>query len=110
MTVPVGVIRPILFALNSVNQRLPSGPAVIPDRFAPAVMPLENSVTAPPGVIRPMRFPVSSVNQTLPSGPAAIRSGAAPDGEDRRASPGGGAGVAHGGRAPPADGRLVDTP
>ena len=39
----------IRFALLSVNQRLPSGPTVIPVGTLLAVMPVPNSVTVPPG-------------------------------------------------------------
>ena len=39
VTSPAGVIRPIRSPVCSVNQRLPSGPAVIPDGPLPAVMP-----------------------------------------------------------------------
>src|SRR5262249_39060484 len=56
----------------SVNQRLPSGPAVIPSGRLLAVMPVANSVTTPAGVIRSIRSLLSSVNQRLPSGPAVI--------------------------------------
>ena len=49
VTVPAGVIRPIRSPVNSVNQRLPSGPAAIPRGPAPAVMPALNSVTVPAG-------------------------------------------------------------
>jgi hypothetical protein len=78
---PAGVIRPIRLAPLSVNQRLPSGPAVIPTGFVTAVVgkgDRGNSVTSPAGVIRPIRFPISSVNQRLPSGPAVIPFGLPP--------------------------------
>ena len=78
VTAPLGVIRPIRSPNSSVNQRLPSGPAVIPTGLLPAVMPVANSVTAPAGVIRPIRLPTCSVNQRLPSGPAVIPSGPLP--------------------------------
>ena len=68
---PVGVIRPILSTLGSVNHRFPSGPAVIP-KVLPRVA-FVNSVICPSGVSCPIR--VSSVNQRFPSGPAAIPSG-----------------------------------
>src|SRR5271157_3381020 len=71
----VRVSRPILLPVNSVNQRLPSGPAVIPTGPLLGVMPALNSVTVPPGVIRPIRSPDCSVNQRLPSGPAVIKAG-----------------------------------
>src|SRR6266550_3212246 len=65
------VIRPIRL-INSVNHRLPSGPAVMASGVAPAVMPALNSVTTPSGVIRPIRLPLCSVNHRLPSGPAVM--------------------------------------
>ncbi len=49
VTTPVGVIRPIRLPTYSVNHRLPSGPAVMPQGCAPAVMPALNSVTTPAG-------------------------------------------------------------
>ena len=69
VTWPVGVIRPIP-PNSSVNQRLPSRPAVISMGWLLGVMPARNSVTTPVGVIRPIAL--SSVNQMLPSGPAVI--------------------------------------
>ena len=69
------MIRPIRLPPCSVNHRLPSGPAVMPEGFAPAVMPALNSVTTPAGVIRPMRLPPDSVNHRLPSGPAVMPEG-----------------------------------
>ena len=70
-----GVMLATRLALGSVNQRLPSGPAVIP-RGAPfGVMPVLSSVTvpwvAPVAMIRPTRLPLGSVNQMLLSGPSA---------------------------------------
>ena len=44
---PPVVIRPIRLPANSVNHRLPSGPAVMPEGAAPALMPVLNSVTTP---------------------------------------------------------------
>ena len=74
VTTPAGVMRPMPRRCSSVNQRLPSGPRVMPSGRLPGVMPAQNSVTTPAGVIRPMR-PPSSANQTLPSGPAVIPRG-----------------------------------
>ena len=51
---PLVVIRPILPEPFSVNQRLPSGPAVIPQGKADAVG-TANSVIDPPGVTRAIR-------------------------------------------------------
>ena len=71
MIPPVGVMRPILLPVSSVNQRLPSGPVVIARVRLPAVG-IGNSVTTPAGVIRPILLVKPSVNHTFPSGPAAI--------------------------------------
>src|SRR2546428_13363266 len=68
-TVPL-VMRPILLPRSSVNQRLLSGPAVIPNG-TPGVVS-GNSAMAPVGVMRPILLLTSSVNQRLPSGPAAV--------------------------------------
>ena len=69
--VPEGVILPILPA-DSVNQILPSGPAVMSKGRALADKPLVKVVTVPDGVIWPMRVAPGTVNQRLPSGPAVI--------------------------------------
>ena len=61
-----------------MNQRLPSGPAVIPNGSLSPVMPALYSVTAPAGVIFPILLPLISVNQRLPSGPAVILEGQLP--------------------------------
>src|SRR5206468_2776048 len=65
---------PTAFPTCSANQRLPSGPAVIP-RGVLSGVGIENSMTASPGGSRPMRLPRSSVNQRAPSGPVVIDSG-----------------------------------
>ena len=58
-----------------MNQRLPSGPAVIPTGWELAIG-VGNSVMAwVVGLIIPILPPVCSVNQTLPSGPAVIPEG-----------------------------------
>ncbi len=46
MTSPPGVIRPILPAASSVNQRLPSGPAAMPTGWLPAVGTVNSVITA----------------------------------------------------------------
>src|SRR5260370_3793434 len=69
---PAVVLRPILLEFGSVNQRLPSGPAVI-HQAAPDEP--RYSVMVPPGVIRPIPGPPVSVNHRLPSAPAAIDTG-----------------------------------
>ena len=67
---PAGVMRPILPA-RSVNQRLPSGPTVMPSGVAFAVG-IGNSATSVPVVVTlPILLPLYSVNQRLPSGPTA---------------------------------------
>src|SRR5579871_3339806 len=81
-----GLIIPILLpAKNSVNQRLPSGPATIPNGPALAVG-VANSLKAwVVGLIIPIWLTASwvllprlnSVNQRLPSGPAVIPLGPA---------------------------------
>src|SRR5437763_968384 len=76
---PVGVIRPIWSDatwLTSVNQRLPSGPDVIPLGSLEAVG-MANWLIMPAGVIRPIWLTMSSVNQRLPSGPDVIPLGKA---------------------------------
>ncbi len=78
MTTPAGVIRPTLLAVNSVNHKLPSGPAAIHEGELPGEMPAENSVTTPAGVIRATRLPSGSATHRLPSGPAAIPRGPLP--------------------------------
>src|SRR5438874_572241 len=66
-------MRPIFktFGLFSVNQTLPSGPAVMPIGLLKGVG-IANSVIAPAGVMRPIRLASYSRNQTLPSGPPVI--------------------------------------
>jgi len=59
---PAGVIRPMRFAKDSVNHRLPSAPLVIADGNA-AVVGSANVVIVPPVVMRPMRLANASVNQ-----------------------------------------------
>ncbi len=68
---PDGVIRPILFAVLSVNQMLPSGPAATP-RGPLFAVGMGNSVTVPVGVIRPTLLVFSCTYQKLPSAPRAI--------------------------------------
>src|SRR5438093_12561081 len=72
---PPGVMRPILLPSASVNQRAPSGPAVIPT--GELLAGIANSVRAPVGVMRPILLPPSPVNQRGPSGPAVILTGRA---------------------------------
>src|SRR5260370_1454553 len=69
-------MRPILFPSSSVNQRLPSGPAVMPNGLQPNLCPQVvgrgNKVELPAVVMRPMLFPKAKVNHRLPSGPAVM--------------------------------------
>jgi hypothetical protein len=58
----------------SVNQRLLSGPSVIPIGPAPGVMPMLNSVMPPDVVILPIWLALFSVNHSAPSGPVVIPS------------------------------------
>src|SRR6266851_2992489 len=77
---PLVLMRPILLAFASVNQRLPSGPAVMQKGLLKGVG-TENSVIPPLVVMRPISsapLPVSSVNQRLPSGPAVMPKGLPP--------------------------------
>src|SRR5437870_13142627 len=71
---PANTTRPILLLVDSVNQRLPSAPTVIPIGPLPGVA-TANSLMSPVGVIRPTLLPQDSVNQRLPSGPAVMPSG-----------------------------------
>src|SRR5260221_581293 len=72
-------MRPILFPSSSVNQRLPSGPAVMPNGLQPNLCPQVvgrgNKVELPAVVMRPMLFPKAKVNHRLPSGPAVMPKG-----------------------------------
>ena len=74
MTTPAGAIRPILFPVFSVNQRLPSDPAAIPEGPLSAVG-IGNSVRTPAGVSRPIFPACCSVNQRFPSAPAMMPDG-----------------------------------
>ena len=76
---PAGVMRPISLLPYSVNQRFPSGPAVMIRGFSPGVGSW-NSVTVPEGVMRPMALPPGpvSVNHMFPSGPAVMEYGIDP--------------------------------
>ena len=67
-------MRPILLALNSENQMLPSGPAASA-RGPLSGVGIGNSVITPAGVMRPILPPANSPNQMLPSAPSAIARG-----------------------------------
>jgi hypothetical protein len=77
VVMPTMRLSPLAVVSRSVNQRLPSGPEVIPSESErePAV---GNGVIAPAVVISPTLFAppaVYSVNHRLPSGPDAIMAG-----------------------------------
>ena len=67
-------MRPILPALNSENQMLPSGPAASA-RGPLSGVGIANSVMTPCGVTRPILPPMNSPNHTLPSRPSAMARG-----------------------------------
>ena len=67
---PAGVIRPMRLPLDSVNQRLPSGPRVMSKGSAGDVRPTLNSVTTPSGVMRPIPGMFASVNHRFPTSTA----------------------------------------
>src|SRR5258708_1229020 len=66
-------IRPMRLSANSVNQRLPSGPAVIPSGSLVGVES-GNSMTLSPDIICPMLPVALSVNQSVLLGPEVISS------------------------------------
>ena len=68
----VGLISPICLASDSVNQRLPSGPAVITKATLPAVGTGNSVMAWVVGLIIPIWLALNSVNQRLPSGPVVI--------------------------------------
>src|SRR5439155_1369042 len=70
------VIRPIFIPSNSVNHRLPSGPAAMP-KGRLFTVGTSNSVITPGGLIRPILLLENSMNHRFPSGPAAMPRGAA---------------------------------
>src|SRR6516225_11890709 len=78
VSAPPGVRRPILSAKNSVNHKLPSGPATMPIGSQP-VLGCGNSVKLPAGVMRPIWATAFSANQKLPSGPRVTPRGPAPE-------------------------------
>src|SRR5688572_22678063 len=81
---PAGVIRPICAVLDSVNHRLPSGPATMsagPTGMLPGATGSVYSVTTPVVVMRPILLlllpsRISSVNHSASSGPAVMPTGA----------------------------------
>ena len=77
-------MRPILFAIASVNQRSPSGATVIPYGPLPAVG-VGNSVISPvSGARRPTLLVAVWANQMFPSRPADDRPGTGASGRDRK--------------------------
>lgn len=75
--VPAAVQRPILLPAPSVNQRLPSGPTVMPHGVLAAVG-IGYRVSVPEVVILSTVFPAFSTNQRVSSGPRVIPLGAVP--------------------------------
>src|SRR5689334_16665384 len=71
LTAVAGWITPNFPSEASVNQILPSGPAVMPDGIEP-VIPREMEVMEPAVVMMPILSAPCSVNQRLPSGPGVI--------------------------------------
>ena len=65
VTVPDGVIRPILLPVDSVNHRFPSGPAAIPEALAPGVG-IGNSMIAP-GIVSACAGAMSACAVTTPT-------------------------------------------
>src|SRR5437588_2528245 len=61
VTVPVGVIRPILLTLDSINHRLPSGPAVMSYDGEGA----ENSTMSPVAALAPTPCPATTTAATI---------------------------------------------
>ena len=74
VSVPEGVIRPIVLVPGSVNHRLPSGPTVIP----PAALAVAKNVNGPPGGVRQISAILRMAHHRLPSGPTTARSGIGP--------------------------------
>src|SRR5690606_34051320 len=75
VTTPPGVIRPIRSPKNSVNHRLPSGPAAIPSGRAPGVIPALTSATtpaAPAAGPAPANAPTITDNTTAHRTPIAL--------------------------------------
>src|SRR5215472_8265386 len=75
---PSGVIRPMLLPRSSVNQRFPSGPAVISHGAERGVGTVNSLIWPVLGSMRPTRLPGISVNHRFPSGPAVITRGCPP--------------------------------
>src|SRR3954468_4621986 len=65
----------MLFAMSSVNQTFPSGPAVTPAGSPPAVGIVKFIIVPDMEIRRIFVSELKSVNQRLPSGPAAIAQG-----------------------------------
>src|SRR5207247_6069381 len=75
---PTVVMRPILPGGSVlVNQRLPSGPAVMADVACTLPAGSSKDVITPAVVMRPMKSFRKLVNQMFPSGPAVIPNGRA---------------------------------
>src|SRR5713226_9788960 len=74
---PLVVIRPIRFALNSVNHTKPPGPDVM-SRGKLSGDGTGYSVTTPCLLIRPIALVPGSVNHSAPSGPSVMAWGLLP--------------------------------
>src|SRR5437773_12089035 len=68
---PAKTTRPILLLLDSVNQRLPSGPTVIPIGPLPGVAAGSSGVAAV-GALRPTLVSQCSLNQAVRAGTAVM--------------------------------------
>src|ERR1700722_13779513 len=73
MFVPLVLMWPIVTAIASVNQRLPSGPLAKPNRAW--ALGIGYSVVTPAVGIKPTFWPPHSTNQRLLSGPTTIAYG-----------------------------------
>src|SRR5438132_12110782 len=71
---PAKTTRPILLLLDSVNQRLPSAPSVIPSGPLPGVATASGGMSAG-GEVRANWWRQGSVKQKVPVGPAGMASG-----------------------------------
>jgi hypothetical protein len=71
---PAVVMRPSFWLTGSVNHRLPSLAATMPNGYA-LELTMGNSAIVPDGVMRPILLQPGSVNHRLPSGPDVMRLG-----------------------------------
>src|SRR4029077_18851432 len=80
VTVPVGVMRPILLLVLSTNQRFPSAPVVMVSRPSDDAGRVDhaNSRIVPSSSTRPIMPVLASVNQMFPSAPKVRKAGEEP--------------------------------